>query len=85
MTISFSNKSSPWQNGFQESFYGKFKVDLGYMEQFDSLGALIEGIYQTLYYYNNKRRHTTLNMSPVQFNQLYQKRSLERLYEELGT
>jgi putative transposase len=73
--ISFADKASPWQNGFQESFYGKFKVDLGHMEQFKSLGELIEGIYQTIYYYNNKRRHTSLNMSPVDFRLLYQKRS----------
>ena len=74
ITISFSDKGSPWQNGFQESFYGKFKVDLGYMEQFKSLGELIEGIYQTIYYYNNKRRHTALDMNPVQFRLLYEKK-----------
>jgi transposase InsO family protein len=75
ITISFADKASPWQNGFQESFYGKFKVDLGYMEQFKSLGELIEGTYQTIYYYNNKRRHTVLKMSPVEFKLLYQQRS----------
>jgi transposase InsO family protein len=75
ITLSFADKASPWQNGFQESFYGKFKVDLGHMEQFNSIGELIEGIYQTLYYYNNKRRHTSLNMSPIQFRLLYQKKS----------
>lgn len=87
ITISFADKASPWQNGFQESFYGKFKVDLGYMEQFNSLGELIEAIYQTLYYYNNKRRHTVLNMSPVQYrlNYYIKKESLERLSKELGT
>lgn len=86
-TISFADKASPWQNGFQESFYGKFKVDLGHMEQFTSLGELIEGIYQTMYYYNNKRRHTALNMSPVQFrlNYYIKKEALERLSKELGT
>ncbi len=77
ITISFSDKASPWQNGFQESFYVKFKVDLGHMEQFKSLGELIEGIYQTLYYYNNKRRHTSLNMSPIQFRLLYEKKRFE--------
>ena len=85
ITLSFADKASPWQNGFQESFYGKFKVDLGYMEQFESLGELIEAIYQTMYYYNNKRRHTVLKMSPVQFRLLYQKKCLERLSKELGT
>jgi putative transposase len=85
--ISFADKGSPWQNGFQESFYGKFKVDLGYMEQFISLGAVIEGIYQTMYYYNNKRRHTRLHMSPLQFRSNYyiKKEALERLSKELGT
>lgn len=87
ITISFADKGSPWQNGFQESFYGKFKVDLGHMEQFTSLGELIEAIYQTMYYYNNKRRHTALNMSPVQFklNYYIKKEALERLSKELGT
>ena len=85
--ISFSDKASPWQNGFQESFYGKFKVDLGHMEQFESIGELIEGIYQTIFYYNNKRRHTSLNTNPVQFrlNYYIRKEALERLSKELGT
>lgn len=85
--ISFSDKASPWQNGFQESFYGKFKVDLGHMEQFESLGELIEGIYQTIFYYNNKRRHTSLNTNPVQFrlNYYIKKEALERLSKEMGT
>jgi transposase InsO family protein len=84
-TLSFADKASPWQNGYQESFYGKLKVDLGHMEQFETLGELIEAIYQTLFYYNNKRRHTALNMSPIQFKLLYQKRSSERLSKQLGT
>ena len=86
-TISFADKASPWQNGFQESFYGKFKVDLGHIEQFETLGELIEAIYQTMYYYNNKRRHTSLNMSPVQFklNYYIKKEALERLSKEMGT
>ena len=87
ITISFADKASPWQNGFQESFYGKFKVDLGHVEQFETLGELIEAIYQTMYYYNNKRRHTSLNMSPVQFrlNYYINKETLEHLFKEMGT
>ncbi len=27
--ISMSRKGSPWENGYQESFYDKFKIDLG--------------------------------------------------------
>jgi putative transposase len=84
IAISFADKASPWQNGFQESFYGKFKVDLGHMEQFKSIGELIEGIYQTIYYYNNKRIHTMLKMSPIQFR-LHYKNSFGRLSKQLGT
>lgn len=77
ITISFADKASPWQNGFQESFYGKFKEDLGFMEQFESLGELVEAIYQTIYYYNTKRIHTSLKMSPIQFRILYQEKSFQ--------
>ncbi|MBV8141843.1 MAG: transposase [Verrucomicrobia bacterium] len=28
--ISMSNKASPWENGYQESFYNNFKTDLGF-------------------------------------------------------
>lgn len=85
--LSFADKASPWQNGFQESFYGRFKVDLGHMEQFETLGELIEAIYQTMYYYNNKRRHTSLNMNPVQFRKNYyiRKEAFVRLSKEMGT
>ena len=87
ITISFADKASPWQNGFQESFYGKFKVDLGYMEQFENLGELIEAIYQTIHYYNNKRMHTSLKMSPAQFRLKYyiKKEAFGRLSKQLGT
>ena len=72
--LSFADKASPWQNGFQESFYGKFKVDLGNMNRFETIGELIEALYQTLHYYNTKRIHTSLKMSPYQFTLLYQKK-----------
>lgn len=65
--ISMSKKSSPWQNGFQESFYGSFKTDLGDPNRFNCLGELQEAIYKTIYYYNNHRIHTALKTSPVQF------------------
>lgn len=82
--LSFSDKGSPWQNGFQESFYGKFKVDLGDVNRFETLGELIEGIYQTLYYYNNGRIHTALKMNPVAFRESFLD-SRDKLYKELGT
>ena len=65
--ISMSKKASPWENGFQESFYSQFKLDLGHTNRFEALGELIEAIYQTIYEYNTTRIHTSLKMSPIQF------------------
>jgi len=65
--ISMSEKGSPWQNGYQESFYDKFKIDLGDPNRFDSLGELVYEIYHTIYTYNTKRIHTALKMSPREF------------------
>lgn len=72
--ISMSHKSSPWENGFQESFYSQFKVDLGYVNRFETAEELIEEIYQTTYYYNHERIHGSLKMAPVIFKQKYENR-----------
>jgi len=72
--ISMSNKNSPWENPFQESFYSQFKVDLGFVNRFETVEELIEEIYQTIYYYNNQRIHTSLKMAPVIFKQKYEDR-----------
>ncbi len=69
--ISMSKKASPWENPHKESDYSNFKLDLGHTSQFDSMGELINAIYQTIYYYNNKRIHTTLKMSPQRFIEQY--------------
>jgi len=65
--ISMSEKGSPWQNGHQESFFGHFKLEAGDLNRFESLGELIEYIYQQIYYYNNKRIHSILKMIPNEF------------------
>jgi hypothetical protein len=52
--ISMSTKGSPWQNGYQESWYGKFKGEFGDFNRFESLGELVEEIYHQIYYYNNR-------------------------------
>jgi len=66
--ISMSKKSSPWENAYQESFYNNFKTDLGLeFERFNTPGELIEGVHQTINYYNKERIHTTLKMPPTVF------------------
>lgn len=69
--ISMSGKASPWENGYQESFYSQFKVDLGDANRFDDLGELIYSIYQTIHTYNNERIHTILKMSPRNYLNRY--------------
>ena len=72
VAISMSKKASPWENGYQESFYDNFKTDLGLeFDRFDSLGHFIEAIYQTINYYNQRRIHTSLKMAPAQFRLLH--------------
>lgn len=65
--ISNSRKGCPWENGFQESFYSQFKVDLGDPSRFDGLGELVYEIYRLIYVYNHERIHTALRVSPLEF------------------
>lgn len=77
--VSVSDKGSPWQNGYKESFFGRFKDESGDLNRFETLGELIEEIYSYIYYYNNLRIHTALKMPPIRFKQLYSDRdSLSR-------
>lgn len=72
---SMSHKGSPWENGYQESFYDKFKIDLGDPNRFESLGELVAAIAETLYRYNHSRIHTILKMPPAIFAQRHSQRS----------
>ncbi|MFA5872274.1 MAG: integrase core domain-containing protein, partial [Parcubacteria group bacterium] len=65
--ISRSKPGCPWENGYQESFYDKFKIDLGDPNRFKTLGELVYEIYHTVWRYNNERIHTALKMPPQQF------------------
>lgn len=65
--ISRSAPGCPWENGYQESFYSQFKIDLGDPSRFTTLGELVLTIYQTIYAYNHTRIHSALRMPPAQF------------------
>lgn len=66
--VSMSKKASPWENGYQESYYDNFKVDLGLQyDRFETLGEFVEAIHQTICYYNQTRIHTALNMPPREY------------------
>lgn len=64
-----SDKASPWQNGYQESFYAGFKLDLDHPECYENPGELVEAIAGQIYYYNNERIHTVLKCPPAVFVQ----------------
>jgi transposase InsO family protein len=67
INMSYSAKASPWENGYQESFYQGFKLDLGDPNRFESLGQLVEAIHLQLYIYNTYRIHLALRMAPRQY------------------
>lgn len=71
VSISMSPKSSPWRNGSQESFYGRFKVEFGDPERFQTAGELIEELYRQLNYFVNRRIKNKLKMPPQKFRDMY--------------
>ncbi|MBU6232580.1 MAG: IS3 family transposase [Patescibacteria group bacterium] len=65
--ISRSAPGCPWENGYQESFYDKWKVDFGDPGRYRSFGELVSEVYRSIWIYNNKRIHTALRMPPSLF------------------
>ena len=68
---SMSKKGSPWQNGYQESFFSNWKVDIGDVSRFKTMGELTAELYKSIYYYNNLRIHTSLGMPPKKFTEKF--------------
>jgi hypothetical protein len=62
-------KSSPWCNGSQESFFGRFKVEFGEFDRFETYAELLEERYQQLSYFTFERIKTKLRISPAEFRQ----------------
>jgi len=65
--LSCSNKSSPWQNGYMERWFGGFKREVGHLNQFIDLPQLHEAIALQIHYYNTQRIHSALGMSPAAY------------------
>jgi len=79
--ISVSDPGAPWQNGWSESFFSRFKTESGDFNRFETLGELIEYIFSYISYYNNDRIQIKLKMSPVQFKLKF----IESVLEKRGT
>ncbi|HEU5187410.1 MAG TPA: integrase core domain-containing protein, partial [Candidatus Saccharimonadales bacterium] len=84
--LSCSAAGKPWQNGFMERWFGTFKTELGSFARFDDLAKLHEGIAMQVYYYNTKRIHTALNMSPAAYaaRLITNVGSSERVLQKMG-
>jgi len=80
--VSMSKKGSPWENGYQESWYSNFKKELEDIDRFQTLGELVEAIYKQIYYYNHDRIHTSLKTSPVKFRANL---TMQSVFKETGT
>lgn len=65
--ISRSKKGCPWENGYQESFYDKFKIDFGDPNRYGTLGELVAAVYEAVHRYNTLRIHSALRMPPAEF------------------
>lgn len=65
---SWSSRGKPWHNGVQESFFRTFKLEFGKPNRYTSLPSLLEAIALYIRYYNTKRIHSALRMSPRDFH-----------------
>ena len=74
VTISMNPKGSPWCNGSQESFFGRYKVEFGDFERFDKYADLLEALYAQLSYFSNVRIKTKLKMAPAEFRERWERR-----------
>jgi len=75
--ISRTHPGCPWENGYQESFYDKLRVDLGDPNRFRSLGELVAETYRTIWNYNHTRIHSAIKMPPAVFAQKFEKNRLQ--------
>jgi len=73
ITLSASDKGSPWQNGYMESWFGRFKDDLGSLTPYQDVAELYAAIAHQIYYYNHQRIHSALNMPPAVYAALTKK------------
>ena len=70
---SMSRKGNCWDNAVMESFFGRFKVELIYAENYKTIETAQAGIFEYIeMFYNRQRRHSAIGyMSPHDFEQQY--------------
>lgn len=68
VTQSMSRKGNCLDNATMESFFGTLKSEFFYLNEFESVEVLEDGLHQYIHYYNHERIKTKLKgLSPVQY------------------
>jgi putative transposase len=90
--ISMSAKGCPYENGYQESFYNYFKLELGNINRYQTTQELETAIGKQIYYYNYQRIHSVIKTTPHLFRKQWQKETLrsgvlkiEKLFKKMVT
>lgn len=81
-----SAKGCPYENGYQESYYNYFKLELGNINRFQTTQELVQAVGKQIYYYNYQRIHSVIKTTPNLFRQEYyeqqnQKQNLQKYYQ----
>ena len=93
ITLSCSAPSKPWQNGYMETWFRGFNLELGSLTRFSDLGKLHEGVALQIHYYNTQRIHTALRTSPAAYaawlksreqQAMTQPKSSDRVLQKMG-
>lgn len=65
---SYSNPGNPFDNAVAESIYSKIKIEELGGKKFKTIKELENAVFSYVYWYNNKRYHSSLNyMTPVEY------------------
>ena len=73
IVCSMSRKGNCWDNAVMESFFGRFKVELIYAENYRTTETAHAGIFEYIeMFYNRQRRHSAIGyLSPHEYEQRY--------------
>jgi putative transposase len=69
---SMSRKGNCWDNACSETLFGSLKVERLHGQRFETRRQAKDEVLQWLFWYNQKRLHSTLNYkSPVEYEQIW--------------
>ena len=72
ITQSMSRKGNCYDNAVIESFFGTFKSEFLYLQDFENIEQFMQELDEYIDYYNSKRIKTKLGMSPIEYRTHHQ-------------